>query len=460
MENINLQNYKKIYFIGIGGISMSGIAEILHNKGHIICGSDANKSEITEHIQKVGMNVFVGHTYENIPEDFDLVVHTSAIKMDNPEIISAKDKNIKIIDRALLLGALMKNYKFPICISGTHGKTTTTSMLSEVFLQAKTDPTIMLGGILNSIKNNYRVGNGSYFIAESCEYYDSFLKFYAHTAIILNVDLDHLDYFKNLSQIEGSFNNFAKNIYENGFLVINNNIKNIDRILNEVNCKVVTYGNEEADYFSGNIEFNEEGFPSYDVINNNKILCRINLNVRGLHNIDNSLSVFVASLCNGLDIKEICQGLYNFKGVNRRYELKGIYKGITIVDDYAHHPTEVIATLKSARNTKGVNKIFVVFQPHTYTRTKELLDEFAKSFDEADEVLIVDIYSAREVDNKTIHAKDLVEKINMLVDKSTYFKDFKTCEHYIKQKCTNNDLLITMGAGNVYMIGENILNIK
>jgi UDP-N-acetylmuramate--alanine ligase len=455
-----VDNYKKIYFIGIGGISMSGLAEILHSKNHEISGSDSMSSDLTDHLIELGIKVFIGQNYSNVPTDVDLVVHTAAVKESNPEIISSKDKNLKIVDRAYLLGMIMKDYKYPICISGTHGKTTTTSMMSEVLLAANKNPTIMIGGILNSIGKNYNIGSNEYFAVESCEYFDSFTKFYPHTGIVLNVDKDHLDYFKDLSHIEKSFNKFCKNINEDGVLVINNKIKNLENIICNLNCPVITYGDVNSDYYATNIVLDELGVPQFDVIYRNENICTLKLGVRGMHNVDNSLSVFAACRNLNIEIEHISKGLLNFKGVNRRYEEKGKKNGVTIIDDYAHHPTEIIATLNTAKNTKGINKIYAIFQPHTYSRTLSLFEDFANSFELADDVIILDIYSARETDANKVHSKDLVLKINENGLKAQYFSSFLQAEEYLLSKIISNDLVITMGAGDVYLLGENILSTK
>jgi UDP-N-acetylmuramate--alanine ligase len=458
-----IKDYKKLYFIGIGGISMSGIAQILHSEGYIVSGSDGKESILTKNLKEAGVDVFIGHSYNNVPQNTDLVVHTSAINMDNEEIVSAKDKNIEIVDRAYLLGLIMKEYKRAICITGTHGKTTATSMMSEVLLAAKKNPTIMLGGVLNSIGSNYRIGGSEYFLAESCEYFDSFLSFFPNTALILNVELDHVDYFKNINHVQESFNKFCKNVQEDGVIILNNNIENIKNVTKDVKCKILTYGNKEADYYADNITFDANGLAIYDVMNKGKKICQVKLGVRGHHNIENSLGVFVTAINYNITVEDIVRGLYNFKGVNRRYEVKGEYKGVTIVDDYAHHPTEIKVTLKTAKNTKGVNKVIVVFQPHTYTRTEKMLDDFASSFKEADEILLVDIYASREIDTKKVHSKDLLKKINETLKsdkKAIYFDNFKDCEDYIINNCKKNDLLITMGAGDVNLIGESLLNKK
>jgi len=451
-------NYKKIHFVGIGGISMSSLAQILKSKGCQISGSDSNESDITKELEKIGIKVYKGHSKENITKDIELVVYTAAVKQDNPELEQARKYNIKIIDRAELLGLMMKNYTYPISISGTHGKTTTTSMITEIFLNAGKNPTVSIGGMLNSINGNFKIGSNNYFIVESCEYCDSFLKFNPYSAIILNIDKDHIDYFKNIENIYSSFRKFAQLIPKNGFIVINNNIKDVEKITKDLECEIITYGlKSNSMWYPENITFDENGFPSYDVINNNKKMAEIKLNVVGEHNVLNSLAAFVLSYKHKINIDDIVNGLSNFKGTHRRFEYKGKFNGIKVIDDYAHHPTEIKATLSSViKNDK--NKLWAVFQPHTYSRTKALLNEFSEAFDYADNIIVLDIYAAREKDTGEVHSKDLVEILNKKGKNAIYANSFENAQNYLIQNCIKGDIIITIGAGNVYKIGENILN--
>jgi len=451
-------NYKKIHFVGIGGISMSSLAQILKSKGCQISGSDSNESDITKELEKIGIKVYKGHSKDNITKDIELIVYTAAVKQDNPELEQARKYNIKIIDRAELLGLMMKNYTYPISISGTHGKTTTTSMITEIFLNAGKNPTVSIGGMLNSINGNFKIGSNDYFIVESCEYCDSFLKFKPYSAIILNIDKDHIDYFKNIENIYSSFRKFAQLIPKNGFIVINNNIKDVEKITKDLECEIITYGlKSNSMWYPENITFDENGFPSYNVINNNEKIAEIKLNVVGEHNVLNSLAAFVLSYRHGINIDDIVKGLLNFKGTHRRFEYKGEFNGIKIIDDYAHHPTEIKATLSSViKNNK--NKLWAVFQPHTYSRTKSLLNEFSKSFDYADNIIILDIYAAREKNTGEIHSKDLVEMLNKRGKNAIYINSFENAQNHLIQNCKKGDIIITIGAGNVYEVGENILN--
>ncbi len=462
MDTLNIKNifpYKKLYFIGIGGVSMSGLCEILLSEGdYNILGSDNNNSELIQNLIKKGVTVYIGQNENNITSDIDLVIYTAAIKDDNPEFIKAKQLGLKMLERSEFLGNLMKAYKYPLCIAGTHGKTTTSSMVSEVFLQAKTDPTISIGGILSSINSNFKVGKKDYLVLETCEYCDTFLKFNPHSAIILNIDADHLDYFKDINQIYNSFKKFANLIKEDACLVINSDIKDYEKITENLKCNVITYGqNENSMWKAKDITFDEFGCATYKAYYNNKFMYNIKLSVVGIHNVYNSLSVCALANFYNLDKDSIEIGLNNFKGTNRRFQYKGTFNNMKIIDDYAHHPTEILATI-NATKSQNINKLWCVFQPHTYTRTKALLDDFAKSLLDVDNILICDIYSAREKDTGEIHAKDLVNKINELGKNAIYIDSFETGKQYIEENCQKNDMLITMGAGDVYLLGEMLLN--
>lgn len=458
MSRIDLdKSIKKIHFIGIGGVSMSALAEILHNEGFIVSGSDTSQSDLVLRLSQLGIKIFNNHTYENISNNIDLVVHTAAIKDSNPEIMACKDKNIKVIDRAQLLGTIMKSFKYPICVSGTHGKTTTTSMVSEILLNLGVDPTITVGGTLNSIGGNFRMGSFDYFTVESCEYYNSFLKFYPYVGIILNIEEDHTDFFKNLDEIETSFNKFANNINPNGYLIINKNILNYDKIIKNVKCKIITFGTEDADFYISNLKYSTSGKPSFDLNYKGSTLKDITLNIPGDHNIQNALASLAATYALGFSLDDAKLSLKNFNGPNRRFQLKGTFNGVTVLDDYAHHPTEIKKTLAALKN-KPHNKTYCVFQPHTYSRTLAFLDDFANSFNDADTVILLDIYSAREKDTGQIHSKDLMQKLINNGKDAVYFSTFEDAEKFLQKKCINNDVLITMGAGNVYLIGDRLLS--
>lgn len=448
---------KKIHFIGIGGISMSGLAEIVHSQGFIVSGSDRQSSHTTAHLEQLGIQIFYGHSKANITQDIDLVVYTAAIAKDNPELLAAKDMNISLSTRSEFLGSLMKSYSHAICISGTHGKTTTTSMLSHALLAANLDPTITVGGILKSIGGNIRVGKSDYFITEACEYCDSFLDFYPQIGIILNIEEDHLDYFENLDHIYDSFHRFAKLIPPNGFLAINGDSVNVSTVTRNTSCLVETFGlHEKCDWYAQNITYDEKACAHFDVYYRGNYQGNISLSAPGEHNIYNCLSV--CAVCHFLDITvdTLNEGLSAFKGANQRFEIKGNIHGVTIVDDYAHHPTEMKATLQVAK-VYPHKKLFVVFQPHTYTRAKAFLKEFATILSHVDYPIITDIYAAREKNPGDIHAKSIVDKMLISNPNALYMDDFEAIADYLLSHASSGDLIITMGAGNVNQIADILL---
>ena len=458
MANIqDLKRYKHIYMIGIGGVSMSGIAEILVNFGFIVTGSNNVESDTTKKLRNAGINVSIGHSEENIT-DQDVVVYSAAIKQDNPELVAAKAKNIPIIERADFLGELIRCYKDTITISGTHGKSTTTSMVSLCFLEALKDPSIQVGADIHNIGGNYKVGNSEYFIIEACEYVESFLKFSPKSEIVLNIDNDHLDYFKNFDNIKNAFIKYVKLLPNDGLLVVNGDDENCLELLNYTNAKCLTYGitNKNTDFFAVNIVFDNDGFPEFDVYSHDKFYERIKLHVPGMHNVLNALGCI--ALCNeyGLSKEEIKKGLSKFTGVGRRFEFKGKVNNASVYDDYGHHPTEIVATAKALMNKK-YNESWVVFQPHTYSRTKLLLDDFAKALLNFDNIIVLDIYAARETNTYNISSQDLSDKIKSLGKDALYIKDFDECVSYLKSHVKENDIIITQGAGTVTEIGGKLV---
>ena len=444
----------RIHMIGIGGVSMSGLAEILLNQGYTITGSDINSTHLTDTLIQNGISVFLGHNENNV-KGADAVVYTAAIKKDNPEYIYAEKNNIPLIERSVLLGEVTKMFENTIAIAGTHGKTTTTSMLAVSFLEANMDPTISVGGELPAINSNYKIGNSPYFITEACEYVESFLTLSPHCAIILNIEEDHLDYYKDINHIKSAFNKFANKIDNTGYLVINNDDKNCRDI--SANTNLVTFGiDTESKFTAKNITTTSE-FTSFDFTEDGKTLATIKLKIPGKHNIYNALACLSVCRLYNLDIEKVAYALSKFTGAKRRFEFKGEKNGFLIYDDYAHHPSEIKATLKAAKN-KRKHKIWCVFQPHTYTRTKALLNEFAESFYDADNVIITDIYAAREKDNGEISSKDLVERISSTSNNATYIKDFNDIVSYLKNHLEKDDVIFTIGAGNIFQVGELLLN--
>ena len=443
--------------MGIGGISMSGLAEVLLERGFSITGSDMKSSPITEKLEHHGASIVYGQKAENITDDIDLVVYTAAIHPDNPEFQAVIRKGIPHMDRAELLGQIMRNYKNSIAVSGTHGKTTTTSMLSLIMLAGACDPTISVGGILKDIDGNIRVGRSQNFITEACEYTNSFLKFNPRIELILNVDADHLDFFKDLDDIRHSFRLFSEKLNKDGILIINGEIPDLSYFTQGLPCKIITYGLEaDDDYTAKNISFNEYACGSYDLYVNGEKLDHITLNVTGLHNVSNSLAAIAAARELGIPMEHIKAGLMKFKGTDRRFEYKGEVNGITILDDYAHHPTEIEATLTAAKNYPH-RKIWCAFQPHTYTRTKALLHEFGKALSLADHVVLADIYAAREADTGEIHSNHLQAEIRRQGTEVDYFSTFEQIENFLLKNCHPGDLVITMGAGDIVNVGEDLL---
>ena len=457
MYKINFKQPISIHFIGIGGISMSGLAEVLLEEGFTISGSDSKKSPLTTLLESKGATLYYGQRASNIKDSVDVVVYTAAIHPDNPEFSCAKEKGIPMLTRAQLLGQIMRNYDTPIAVSGTHGKTTTTSMISHILLKGDCDPTISVGGILPAIGGNIRVGNSETFLTEACEYTNSFLSFFPKISIILNIDADHQDFFKDIDDIRHSFRRFAELLPADGALIINADTPKYEEIIKELPCKVITYSLEkEADYTADNITYDEFGHASFRVLHNGSPIGTCSLKVPGIHNVSNALASIACGQLLALSDDVIFEGLKSFTGTDRRFQYKGQIGGVTIIDDYAHHPTEIEATLHAAKNYPH-KKIWCVFQPHTYTRTKALLPEFAKALSLADHVVLADIYAARETDNLGISSADLQKLIADLGTPCEYFPTFDEIENFLLENCTQGDLLITMGAGDVVNIGEQLL---
>ena len=453
----NLKKYKHIHLIGIGGVSMSGIAEILHHFGLFVTGSDCTKSKITDRLSSHGIYVSIGHS-TSLVEKSDLVIYSAAISYDDPELVCARRKNIVVVERADFVGFLTRIYNETICISGTHGKTTTTSMISLCFIEAGLDPNIQVGAYLKQINGNYRVGNGDYFILEACEYVESFLKFNPKSEVILNIDNDHLDYFKTFDNIKTAFKKYASLLPRDGLLVTNADDENCLALRNNTYAKVTTFGikNSKANFVARNISFDKNGFPRFDVYYNNSFFIEMKLSVPGKHNVYNALACMALCINYGIDKYTIKSALKKFVGASRRFELVGSYNNISVYDDYAHHPSEIVATSKALQK-KDFRQSWVVFQPHTYSRTKELLDDFAKALLDFNNIIITDIYAAREKNIYNISAKDLVDKINSLGKKAIYIQNFDDIASYIKERACPNDIILTMGAGTVVEVSKKIL---
>ena len=458
MPNIeNIKKYKKVHMIGIGGVSMSGIAEILLNWGFSVSGSNNVDCEILHTLEKAGIKIYIGHKAENVI-GADCVVYTAAISKDNIELIHAKELGIPVIERSDFLGELTRCYENTIAISGTHGKTTTTSLVSLCFIEASKDPSIQVGAIIPELNGNYRVGNSENFIIEACEYVESFLKFSPKSEIILNIDNDHLDYYKNMENVKKAFIKYVKLLPENGHLIINADDNNCLDLPTYSKAQCIKYGieNKDVDFLAKNIIFDDDGFPKFDVYKYNEFYEHIKLSIPGKHNVLNALACI--SLCDSYKIskKHIKSALSKFKGADRRFEFKGSFNGAKIFDDYAHHPTEILATAKALKNKK-YNKSWVVFQPHTYSRTFNLLKDFANALLNFDNIIITDIYAARENNTYNISSKDLVNEINSLGKNAIYISKLKDCATYLKENVKKDDIILTLGAGTVTTIGPMIV---
>lgn len=457
MDELNdLKQYKNIHMIGIGGVSMSGIAEILKNKGFNITGSDVSSSNVTDKLRENGIDVTIGH-YSNAVENANLVVYSAAISDDDVELVKAKELNIPTVERKEILGLITKAFRNTICISGTHGKSTTTSMVSMCFLEAKKDPTIQVGASLDEIDGNYKIGNSDYFILESCEYSESFLSFFPKAEIILNIDSDHLDYYKNIENVKEAFIKFVQLLPDDGILVYNADDNNCSHFSKYTKAKSLTYGinSSNANYTAKNISFDKYGFASFDVYHNNVFFKTFKLSVPGKHNIYNALGCI--ALCDefGLDKSDIKSALQKYTGVHRRFEYLGEINGAKIYDDYGHHPTEITAVAEAMKKRK-YNHSWVIFQPHTYSRTKNLLDDFAKCLTNFDNIIVTDIYAARENNTYNVSSKDIVNKIDALGRKAYYIPKFDDIIDFIKRNAKPDDVILTQGAGTITELGHKL----
>lgn len=457
MQKFEINNLKKnshIHFIGIGGISMSGLAHIALCDGYKVTGSDRAKSPITDKLENEGATIYEGHNAQNVT-GADLVVHTAAVKSDNPEMQAAIDNKIRLIDRAEFLGALMKNYKNAVGVAGTHGKTTTTSMLAHALIYADTDPTISVGGELDLIGGNIRCGKSDMFLTEACEYTNSFLKFYPTIALITNIEEDHLDFFSGIEMIRESFRKYAELTRGIGSVVAYGEDENIKIALSGSDLDIITYGLcESDDYYAKNIVYHA-GYPSFDMYYKNKFLTHASLNVTGNHNILNALATIAVCRILGIDATVAAKGIETFKGTHRRFEKKGLLNGAVIIDDYAHHPTEIKLTLKAAK-AFDPKRIRCIFQPHTYSRTRTLWNDFVTAFDDADELILTHIYAAREVYDGVTDPDRLAYEIKTRGVDSKYIDSFKDIEKYIKDTAQPGDIIFTMGAGDVTEISDNL----
>ena len=456
---MELSEVKQVHCVGIGGIGLSAIAEILLSRGFSVSGSDSKETEITDRLIRKGAKLYLGHRAKNIG-DADLVVYSAAVPMDNPELSHAIERGIPILTRAQLLGQLMKDASNSIAVSGAHGKTTCTSMISLILKNAGKDPTILVGGNLPEIGGNVSVGSGDFFITEACEYMDSFLSLTPKYAVILNIDSDHLDYFKDIDHIVRSFDCFANSVTDDGAVFAFDANPFVGSILQGLQKRCITYGfHENCNYRAENILFGSDGYPSFSIRVDGEPLCRISLRVPGEHNIANALAAAACTITMGIDLRIIISTLESFTGTQRRFDILGLTtKGVKIVDDYAHHPAEISATIKAAKNIPH-DRMWVVFQPHTYTRTLALHDDFAEALAGADKVILTEIYAAREKNLQNISSRSIVNKMksNDSENEVWFLPTFEEISEFVLTNARPDDLVITMGAGDIYLVGEQIL---
>ncbi len=446
----SLENIKKIHFIGIGGSGMFPLASILHSEDFVITGSDIYPSDTLEKVKALGIDVKSKQSEENITNQ-DLVVFSAAIKETNPEIIAAKSKNIPIIERSVMLGIIFNKYNNSIGVSGTHGKTTTTSMIASSLLDLGKDPTAVIGGTLPKIKSNSCCGKSDIIVAEACEYVDSFLQLNPAISIITNVEADHLDYFGSLENVKNSFKKFA--LQTKRLIIANGDDENIRDILKDVKTKTLFFGtSHDNDFYADNIVFNKLQCAEFDVFKGTEKISHISLSVPGKHNMFNALACLITCMELGSEIKNIEKSLNNFKGVHRRFENLGTIGGVTVVDDFAHHPTEINTTLNAATKM-GFKKVWAIFQPHTYSRTSMFLNEFAEALSKPEKVIISEILPVRETNTYGIHSEDLVKKMTNAI----YIPTFEEITDYVVKNAEDGDLVITLGGGNVYKCANMIV---
>lgn len=441
---------KRGYLIGIGGVSMSPLAEVLAGMGLVIDGSDMSESDKTRHLRELGIQVHIGHHAENIAPDIQFIVRTAAVGDANPEIVAAHERGIPVFERAQAWGALMRDYENALCISGTHGKTTTTSMCTHILMAAERDPTVMIGGTLPLLHAGHRVGSGDTIIMESCEYHDSFLAFHPTVAVILDIEADHLDYFTDLADVMNSFQDFAALVPENGQIIANLDDKNTMDALTPLGRQLMTFSllNENADVYARNIK-RRGAFTQFDVYYRGRRFTNVTLHVPGDHNIKNALAATAACIFLGAKPNAVKYGLAGFNGAGRRFEFKGKFNGAEVYDDYAHHPGELRALL-DAVEPLGYRRTILVFQPHTYSRTAALFDDFVTQLCRPDLVFLAEIYAARETNTLGISSRDLAVK----VPGSEFYEGFGDIERRLREVAQPGDIILTVGAGDVYRIGE------
>ena len=442
---------RKGYLIGIGGVSMSSLAEVLLGMGLIVCGSDFNRSKNVIALEAKGIHVEIGHRAENIPADADFVVRTAAVRDDNPEIKQAHAMNIPVFERTEAWGAISRDYGNAVCISGTHGKTTTTSMCTHILMAADKDPTVMIGGTLPLLNAGHRVGHGNVIVMEACEYYNSFLSFHPTVAVILNIEADHLDFFKDLYDVENSFRQFAERVPQDGYIVANYDDLNTMQTVMDVDRKKITFGlDPRADVHAANIEYIGAN-SHFDIIYKKRRFTDVTLHVPGEHNVKNALAATAAAICLGIRPTAVKYGLAGFNGAGRRFEFKGKYNGADVYDDYAHHPGELKCLLDTVEKL-NYRRTVLVFQPHTYSRTAALFQDFVKQLKRPDVVFLAEIFAAREQNTIGISSSALADEI----EDACFFPTFEELEAELRRTAEPGDIILTVGAGDVYKIGEHL----
>ena len=449
--NLKIQSYirpgARAHLVGIGGVSMSPLAEVLHGAGVTVTGSDMTDSTAVAHLRQLGIPVTIGHLPESV-EGAGCVIRTAAVHDDNPEIAAALAAGIPVFERAQAWGAIMSHYKNALCVAGTHGKTTTTSMCTHIFLAAQRDPSVMIGGVLPALGCGHRVGKGDTIILESCEYCNSFLSFFPTVAVILNVDADHLDFFKDLEDVKKSFRRFAQLVPDNGFVVADLDDPNTMNCLKGIDRKVVTFGLEQGDVHAANLSW-VNGYASFDVMARGEFFAHVELSVPGVHNVRNALAASAAALCLKIPAAAVAEGLNAFHGAGRRFEKKGQFNGADVYDDYAHHPDELHALLTTVKNL-GYKRVVAAFQPHTYTRTAALFDQVVEELKLPDVTILMEIFAAREQNTLGISSKDLADKIPGAI----YCATLEEVTDQLAGLAQPGDLLLTVGAGDIYRSGE------
>ncbi|TFB14004.1 UDP-N-acetylmuramate--L-alanine ligase [Candidatus Marinimicrobia bacterium MT.SAG.4] len=453
---VKLGHTKHLHFIGVGGIGMSGLAELLLNQGYTVSGSDMTDTDITRNLQKMGGTIFIGHSAENIGSA-DVVVHSSAVKNDNPEIVAANEKGIPVIRRAEMLAELVRLKPYAVAVAGTHGKTTTTSIAGMVMTEAGLDPTIIVGGVVRSLATNARLGDGDYIVAEADEFDRSFLTLSPTIAIITNIEIEHLDIYKDLDDIKNTFITFASRVPFYGAVIACIDEEHLREILPDIKKRIITYGlDESAEVRAVNISY-ESGVSRFNLINDGDNLGEIRLRLPGVHNVKNALGVIALSFELDIPFETVAKALNEFEGVLRRFEIKKRIAGMMIVDDYAHHPTEVKSSL-SAAQTGWDRRVIAVFQPHLYSRTRDFKDEFGSSFNHADVVIITDIYPAREAPIEGVTGKLIADAVESSGHKEVhYLPEKEKIADFLMEFATEGDMIITIGAGDIFKVGEEFI---